>query len=144
MKIVRLIALVAVGYLAVTAMWGAALLMNEPTGSPMQIPVRVLEHSPFNSFLIPGIILLVSSGFLGIAVFLLALFRARGYGWWIAFQGCVLFGWITIEVMMLREVVWLHYVYWGIALLLVACGWALRNQAKSAPAPHFHEVASRH
>jgi len=134
MKIVRVVALFAMGFLAVTAIWGAALLMSDPTGSPMQIPVTVLEHSPFQSFLIPGILLLLSSGFLGTAVFLVALFRTRGYGWWIALQGCVLFGWITIEVIMLRTVVWLHYVYWGLALVLIACGWALRHQAKPAPA----------
>ena len=58
----------------------------------------------------------------------------RGYGWWIGFQGCVLFGWITIEVILLRTVVWLHYVYWGLALLLIACGWALHKQSKTAPA----------
>jgi hypothetical protein len=130
MKIVRMVALVAVAFLAITALWGAALLIGDPMGRPMDISVSVLQHSPFHSFLIPGILLLVSSGLLGITVFVLALLRARGYGWWVGFQGCVLFSWITIEVILLRTVVWLHYVYWGLALILIATGWALRRDGR--------------
>ncbi len=132
MKIMRMVALVAVAFLAITAIWGAALLIGDPMGRPMDIPVSVLQHSPFHSFLIPGILLLVSSGLLGIAVFVVALLRARGYGWWVAFQGCVLFGWITIEVILLRTVVWLHYVYWGLAVILIAAGWVLRREVRPA------------
>lgn len=143
MKIVRAVALVALGFLAVTAIWGAALLMAAPAGSPMQIPVSVLQHSPFHSFLIPGILLLVSSGLLGAGVFFLALLRVRRYGAWIAIQGWVLFVWITTEVIMLRTVVWLHYLYWGLALLLIACGWVLRGEArKPAPVPEAHAVSA--
>jgi hypothetical protein len=132
MKIMRMVALVAVAFLAVTAIWGAALLIGDPMGRPMDIPVSVLQHSPFHSFLIPGILLLVSNGLLGIAVFVVALLRARGYGLWVGFQGCVLFGWITIEVILLRTVVWLHYVYWGLALILIAAGWALTRETRPA------------
>jgi uncharacterized membrane protein len=133
MKTVRVLALVALALLSMTAVWGAMLLIGNPSGSPMKMPLSVLQYSPFHSFLIPGILLLVSSGILGAAVFVIALFRCRGYGWWVACQGCVLFGWITVEVILLRAVVWLHYVYWGLALLLIACGWALRHQKKAAP-----------
>jgi len=132
MKVLRIIALIALAFLAVTAIWGAALLILDPLGRPMDIPVSVLQHSPFHSFLVPGIILLVTSGLLGTGVFVLAVLKTRRYGWWVALQGCVLFGWITIEVIMLRTVVWLHYVYWGLALVLVACGWALRRDGLAA------------
>jgi hypothetical protein len=47
MKIVRVVALVAVSWLAITAIWGAALLIGDPMGRPMDIPVSVLHNSPF-------------------------------------------------------------------------------------------------
>ncbi len=145
MKTVRMVALVGLAYLAITATWGAVFLIGNPTGSPMQISVSVLQYSPFHSFLVPGILLLVSSGLLGAIVFLMALFRCRGYGWWVAMQGSVLFGWITIEVILLREIVWLHYVYWALALLLIACGWALRRETKPAAVARLHTApAPRH
>jgi hypothetical protein len=142
MKIVRVIAAIALAFLSITAIWGAVLLMQDPMGRPMDIPVSVLRHSPFHSFFIPGIILLVSNGLLPCAFSVATAFCRRGYGRWIAFQGCVLFGWITIEVMMLREVVWLHFLYWGIALLLIACGWALHRHERTAQALALHAVSA--
>jgi hypothetical protein len=142
MKIVRAIALVALGFLAVTAIWGAAFLILVPSGSPMKIPLTVLQHTWFHSFLIPGILLLVSNGLLGTVVFAIAAFCKRGYGKWIAFQGCVLFGWITIEVILLREIVWLHYVYWGLALILIATGWALDGTERRVQARSRSSVAA--
>ncbi len=138
MKTVRIIAIVALALLSIGALMGAVLLIQNPTGSPMEIPQSVLQHSGFHSFLIPGILLLVSQGLLPLLVMVIAIFCRRGYGWWIGFQGCVLFGWITIEVILLRTIVWLHYVYWGLALLLIACGWALRREAQRAPAAALH------
>ena len=134
MKTVRIIVIVALALLSVGAIMGAVLLIQKPTGSPMEIPQSVLQHSGFHSFLIPGILLLVSQGLLPLLVMVIAIFCKRGHGWWIAFQGCVLFGWITIEVILLRTVVWLQYVYGGLGLLLIACGWVLRKQSKTAPA----------
>lgn len=142
MKAVRSVALVALGFLAVTAIFGAALLMLGPMGSPIQIPVSMLKHSPFHSFLIPAILLLVSSGLLGTATFLLTLFRVCRYGWWVIVQGGALFIWITTEVVMLRHVVWLHYLYWGLAVLLLACGWILREPAREATPAHGVQTAS--
>jgi uncharacterized membrane protein len=94
----------------------------------MEIPLRVLQYSSFHSFPIPGIILLVANGILPAVIFFVVLGRGKGYGSWVAFQGCVLFAWIAIEVIMLRTIVWLHYVYWGLALVIIACGWALRRE----------------
>ncbi len=139
MRFVRTAAIVCLAFLAVTATWGAALLIQDPLGSPMQIQQRVLQHTPFHSFLMPGILLLVSQGLLGFVVLAIAIFRKRRCGFWIAFQGCMLVGWITIEVILVREVVWLHYVYWALGLTLIACGWALRRQEsrvnQTLPAP---------
>lgn len=143
MNVVRAVVFVALAVLAISAMGGSAFLIGHPMGSA-QMPLSILKDSPFHSFLIPGIILLVSSGLLATGVFLLTLFRVCRYGWWIAAQGCVLFGWITVEVIMLRAVVWLHYLYWGLAVLLIACGWVLRNQAsQTAGVPERSEQQVR-
>ena len=146
MKFARTVAIVSLALLAISATWGAALLILAPLGSPMQIPQSVLEHTPFHSFLIPGIMLLVSQGLLGFVVLAIAIFCKRGYGWWVGFQGCMLFGWITIEVILVREVVWLHYVYWVLGIVLIVSGWALWRrevQAATAPKPTARTAASK-
>lgn len=144
MKIVRAVAVVALAFLAVTAILGAVLLIKDSSGHPMNIPLTVLQYTPFHSFFVPGIILLVSQGLLSIAVLAIAVFCKHGYGWWIGFQGCMLFGWITIEVILLREIVWLHYVYWVLGLLLIACGWALHRNDRMVKAPGLHTVSISH
>ena len=141
MKPVRVIAALALAFLSFSAIWGANLLLEDPSGGRIHLPVSVLEHSPFHSFLIPGIVLLVANGLLPLGFTVAMAFRRRGYGLWIAFQGCVLFGWITVEVIMLRSVVWLHYLYWALACLLVGCGWAMHREEKRARSGEARKAA---
>jgi hypothetical protein len=44
------------------ALYGGFLLMVDPSGSKMQMPLSYLEHSPFSNYLIPGIILFIVNG----------------------------------------------------------------------------------
>src|ERR1035438_2565973 len=116
MKIVRAIALVTLAFLGVGAVAGGAILILDPSGKLLQMPLSILDHSPFHSFLIPGIILLVANGILSLLIMIPVIRRTPGNGLWVAFQGCVLTGWITIEVIMVRLAVWPHSVYWAIGL----------------------------
>ncbi len=129
MKIIRSVAIAALIFLGITSLIGAAPLIVDSSGTMLRMPLSLLEHSPFRSFLIPGIILLTANCLLSFWVLALALRKALRYGRWIALQGCVLFGWITVEVVMIRAVVWAHYIYWAVAVLLILCGWLLRKDA---------------
>ena len=95
------------------------------------MPQSFLEHSPFHSYLVPGMILLLANGALSLFVLYLAMRRRKGYGWWVAVQGCVLCGWIGAEVAMLRIAVWPHYLYAAIGLALIALGLALTREARA-------------
>src|ERR1035441_10041746 len=108
MNKVRAIAIAALGFLGIGAVAGGLMLILDPTGQRMGMPISFLDHSPFHSFLIPGIILLVSNGLLSLAIMIAAIRRCAHYGLWVAFQGCVLTGWITVEVVMMRVAAWPH------------------------------------
>lgn len=142
MKIVRGVAVVVLAFVSITAIMGAVQLMQDPLGHPMNIPLSDLKHSGFHSFMIPGIMLLVVNGLLGLAVLGMAVFCKRGYGRWIAFQGCVLFGWMTIEVILVRKVVWLHCLYWALGLILIAAGWVLHRKERSVEVESSGPVAA--
>jgi hypothetical protein len=131
MKAVRFISLFALVFLALTSVVGAIPMLTDPHGQPWQMPQSFLAHSPFHSYLIPGIVLLVMDGLMSMFVCVLVLRRRRGYGLWIAFQGCVLFGWLAVECMVLRMVIWAHYVYGAVALILVLAGLWLRADAET-------------
>ncbi len=132
MKGIRILALIALGFLSVTSMMGGIPLIVDPSGGLLHMPLNLLEHTPFHNFLIPGIILLVANGLLSVVAFVAAMRRGRGFGILVAFQGCVIAGWITVEVIVLRSVVWPHYVYWAVGLILIVCGIMLRRDHQTA------------
>lgn len=135
MKAVRAVAVASLIFLGMTSLAGAIPLIVDPSGKLLSMPLSLLEHSPFRSFLIPGIILLTANCLLSFVVLRLALRKAARYGQWIALQGCVLAGWITIQIAMIRMVIWAHYVYLLVAAFLILCGWLLRSdEAESAAA----------
>ena len=132
MKAIRLVALITLGFLGIGAIVGAIPMIADPSGGLMRLPPGLLEHTPFRSFLIPGLILLFSNGLLSAAVFVAAMRRKRGYEMLVAIQGCVIAGWITVEVILIRAVAWPHFVYWGVGLVLIGCGLALRRDRRVA------------
>ena len=100
----------------------------------MQMPLTMLQYSPFSNFLVPGMILLVLLGLYPMAV-ANALWRKPAWRWpddlnqfkqmhwsWAASlsTGVILLVWITVQVLMLRSVAFLHVLYfvWGWALII--------------------------
>ena len=130
MKIAQFTSISMLIFLGITAIVGAVPMLTDPHGEPWQMPQSLLQHSPFHSYLIPGIILLVMNGLMSLFVLFLALRHRRGYGRWIALQGCVLLGWLAVECIVLRNVIWPHYFYGAVALILVICGFALWSDPK--------------
>jgi hypothetical protein len=130
MKIVRMIVICALGFLSATAIVGAVPLIIYPHGQPWQMSQSYLAHSPFHSYLIPGIVLLLANGVLSLFAMYETVRRRSGYAWWVAIQGCVLAGWIVVEVIILREIIWPHYFYLAFGLVLTALGLALTREAR--------------
>src|SRR5271157_6029062 len=131
MKIVRGIAIAALVFLGISSIAGGVPMILSPSGELMHMPLSLLEHSPFHSYLIPGIILVLANGVLSFLVLYAAARRWTGYGWWVALQGCVLTGWIVVEVIMLRMAMWAHYFYGAVGLVLIVSGLALRRDSRA-------------
>ncbi len=133
MNRVRKIAIALLVFLGLSAIAGAVPLILYPTGAPWGfMSLEMLRYSPFHSFLIPGLILLLANGVMSLLVLYLAVQRRPGYGWWVAFQGCVLAGWIVVEVIMLRLIMWAHYLYLAVGLALIVSGIALIREKRGA------------
>ncbi len=126
MKLARTAAIILLAFLGITAIGGAVPMILYPSGSSV-MPLILLEHAPFHSFLIPGLVLFTANGLLAMWVLWLVVARKGHYGSWVALQGCVLLGWLIVECWMLRTVVWLHYLYGAAALALIMVGFALRR-----------------
>jgi hypothetical protein len=126
----RVILLSILVYEGLGAVIGGILLILAPDGHYMQMPVAIM-HGVFNNFLVPGIILF-ALGMLNILAFFTVLRKAH-LDWLMA--GLALGGlyiWFVVEIIILRELHWLHGM-WGIPVLM---GWivllpliALRHEA---------------
>jgi hypothetical protein len=130
-------------FLGVSAVFGGVVLVLDPTGGLMHMPLALLEFSPFRDFLIPGLILGIVFGIGSLATFLALWFRpawsfgaalthftGEHWSWSAAFAvglGQVI--WIVTQMLMVRGVSWLHLVFGvlGLLIMLLTLGPGLRR-----------------
>ena len=117
-KALRTFALILLFILAVSAFFGSWGLISDPSGKAIQIPIEMLDGTPFNDFLIPGIILLFAIGFLSLVIAVLTIKKTKHYPWFIILQGCVLIGWLTAELILNKEFFYpiIHYPLYSIGI----------------------------
>lgn len=91
----------------------------EPDGSAVGIPTSALQHSPFKDFLIPGMLLFVFNGLSSLLVLLLVARKHSKAPLFITAQGVILLVWITVQVIMLQAVHWLHVTFFLMGLVFL-------------------------
>lgn len=120
--------------LGIGAVFGGGLLTLAPDGSLLSMPLSLLESSPFQSYLVPGILLLVLIGIypLLIVAFLISekplpvaetfnLYRDTHWAWMHSlYVGFILIIWLTVEMYMLRAIYLVHVFYMFLALTILA------------------------
>ena len=104
------------------------MLISDPSGNSMQLPIDLLSQTPFDTYLVPGVILLVALGFLSIVACILTIRQTQHYTLLLILQGGILFIWLTTEVILNREFYYTlyHVPFYTISLLLIAIGIRLR------------------
>ena len=121
--------------LAVGALAGGGSLLLAPDGHLVGLPLGLLRDSPFSDFLIPGGLLFTFLGLFPLAV-AYSLWKRPTWRWpevmnpfkrthwvWAASleAGVILIVWITVQVLLIRQVAVLHVIYfgWGVVLILL-------------------------
>lgn len=114
---------------SITALCFGLLLVYEPDGSIVGLSASVLEHSPFQSFFLPGLILAVAVGGPSFVALLLfgdrnpQSFRlARVTGW-------MLLGWVVGQMLLTQYYHWLQLLYLILGLLIVLLSFQLMGKA---------------
>ena len=104
------------------AIYGGRNLIMHPDGSSLEITTEWLKYSPFDNFLLPGIILFVVNGLFSLFVLIAVITNSQFRGKLIFAEGILLCGWILIQMIMLREVNFLHITLGSVGILLVIIG----------------------
>src|SRR4029453_6419034 len=111
----RIILLIVLAYEGLGCLSGGGLLIARPDGRYMEMPVGIM-HGTFRDFLIPGVILF-GLGILTVAAFFAVLRKSRRDWLWAGLALGGLAVWFTVEIIILRELHWLH-VMWGFPVIL--------------------------
>ena len=126
----KLAALVLLLFNGIGAIYGGYLFIAAPDGSLMHMPLSFLEHSPFTSFLIPGIILIIFNGVFSLVTSVCLLLRTKRYSLMIILQGVILLIWITVQIAMIRNYdAVLHTTFLVVGILFIFLGRKLQCNA---------------
>lgn len=123
------------GFLGLGAVVGGFMLIIDPSGKLLNMPVSLLESSPFSDFFIPGMILLLILGVLPIVICIALLRRIhwtlaekfnlyseRYWAWTFSlYTGHVLLIWIIVQVYIIQTISLIHLFYfsWGLGIQMV-------------------------
>jgi len=116
-------------FLAFGAIYGSWMLISEPSGKNFMWTVELLEGTPFKNFLIPGIVLFIVNGLLPLFITVLVVKNAENYPWFVTFQGCVIIGWLTAEIIFNKDLFspLMHPLFYFIGILFIGIGWFLKT-----------------
>lgn len=128
-KTVRYIAIILLLLTGINAVVAGILFILDTSGGKMGMSVAYLSHSPFRSFLVPGIVLLVVNGLLNFVAGFLTLYKYKHYPYLIILQGLLLSGWIIIQVLLVKDFNGLHVTMLSIGIVLLSCGLILKGRS---------------
>ncbi len=109
---------------------GGFMLMQDPTGVNLHMKMEWLQGTPFNTFLIPGIILFIVNGMGNMSGFVLSLRRTANAGAMGAFFGAIMMIWITTQVIMIGYKDFLQPLYFATGMFQLISGLAYHKLRK--------------
>ena len=118
-------------FIGLGAVGGGLGLILEPGGANLGIPLELLKNSPFSTYLVPGIVLLMVNGLGSLAGAAASFTRYRYAGEAAMALGVFLFTWIILQVYWFAGFHWLHALYLGLGFLEFVLGWLLRKTLQS-------------
>ena len=119
-------------FIGLGALGGGFMLVRDPSGSALELPMSVLEGSPFPDFLIPGMFLLAVNG-VGSMIGAALSFTRRRYAQEIAIVlGAILVAWIVIQVVIISSFHWLHVLYFILGVVELGIGLYIRRRRLQA------------
>lgn len=120
-------------FIGLGAVAGGLGLILDPRGSNLGMPLDMLKNTPFSTFLVPGVVLLIVNGFGSLVGAAASFTRYRFSGEIAMALGFFLVAWILFQVYWFASVHWLHVLYFGLGLLELVLGWLLRNALQKTP-----------
>ena len=131
MKTLRIISIILLFLIGISAVFGGYNLIIDPTGNKIQMPITYISNSPFKDYLIPGIILFIFNGVSSQVIAITAIFGYKKSYLLIIAQGIVLSVWIIVQLFMTAQPFILQPICLSIGLILIVLGYMQKPKATS-------------
>jgi hypothetical protein len=119
---------ILVCFIAITATLSGLLMISNPDGGILNLPLSLLQGTPFRNYLVPGILLTVFVGGVNLTAVIYNIQRhPNRYGWAMA-GGFIISGWIIVQMILIHAVHWLHFIYLGIGLLIMLMAYQIKGK----------------
>jgi hypothetical protein len=115
-------------FIGLGALGGGFLLVKDPSGSAMGLPLSLLDRSLFPDYLIPGIFLFAVNGIGSMIGAGLSFTRRRRAPETAMTLGAILVAWIVIQVIIIASISWLHIMYFILGFIELGMGLYLRHR----------------
>jgi len=127
--ILRILAIFLLLFLGFGGIYGALMLISDPSGGKFEWSLNLLNGTPFNSFLIPGIVLLIANGLLPIFVATITGLKKSYAHTLILLQGVIVIIWLSIQLVLNPDFFLpvTHYPSYSIGILLMIIGLKLHK-----------------
>ncbi|MDX5423439.1 MAG: hypothetical protein LPK14_14375 [Hymenobacteraceae bacterium] len=126
----RTIAVILLLFNGASALYGGGALILEPDGSLLQIPVQWLYDSPFDTYLIPGLVLFFVLGIGSLTVASLWIFKNPLYPLLTIVLGLAQVIWLLVQLAVIRQFSFLHLLYGALGIALVVFAALMRGRLK--------------
>ena len=113
-------------FIGVGAVAGGLSLVLDPSGETLGTPIELLKNTPFTTFLVPGIVLLVVNGLGSLAGAVASFTSHRRAGAMAVALGAFLVLWISVQVYWMG-LHWLHASYFVLGIVEAVLGWSARK-----------------
>jgi len=118
----RGLAIILLSVVGITALFGGATLILDPSGQSMKLQIEALSGTMFTNYRAPGIILFLAIGVLSCSVAVLTTANHRNYPILIFYQGIILSGWIMTQIYLLPQTHFLQVVYGLLGIMFMLLG----------------------
>jgi uncharacterized membrane protein len=128
----RITAIVLLFIVSLNALAAGYSFITDPTGRGLGISTDYLRQAaPFEDYFIPGIILFTVIGVVSSFIAILTITKQRHYPFLLLMHGCILVGWIAIQLLIVTAFHPLHLIIGLIGITLIIMGWLI-NQRRIA------------
>lgn len=117
-------------FIGVGAVVCGLLLIIEPNGDKLGMPLELLSGSPFENYLIPGLLLFSVNGMGNVFAAILSFGKNKYSGYTGMLFGLALIIWIVVQIELIGLVTWLQPFYLLLGILELLLGIVLNKQLR--------------